>query len=431
MLAHTFLQLADNIMVGQLGTAELAAVSLGNSFVFIAMSLGLGFSTAITPLTSESDGQNDVKKGQNIFYHGFILCAVIGLFLALAILFARPLLYVMNQPEEVVVLTVPYLKWVALSLFPLVTFQALKQFADGLSETRPAMYATIFANGINILFNYLLIFGMWGFPKMGVEGAGIGTFVSRILMIVFIIIYLRNHRKFIPYIHFKWKKPEFAIFKKIFKLGFPSALQTFFEVLFFVASIWMAGLLGKNPQAANQIAFNLSAMTFMFAMGLSVAAMIRIGNQKGLKDFFALRRIAFSLFLLVIIIDIFTCLFFIIFHEQLPWIYLSDDNSQILNDVHEVVKLAATLLIISGFFQIFDGLQAVILGALRGLQDVYKPTLLIFIAYIVFGIPVSYYLGIKTPMGAVGIWIGLLVGLFMSSLLLFIRFNSLSKKYLS
>ena len=195
MLGHTFVGLVDNIMVGQLGSAELAAVSLGNSFFFVAMSLGIGFSTAITPLVAEADSEDDFNKGKSAFKHGLFLCIVLSLLLFGMILLAKPLMYLMKQPEEVVVLTMPYLDIIAISLIPLIIFQGFKQFSDGLSLTKHAMYATIAANLINVGINYLLIFGKFGFPKMGILGAGIGTLVSRIAMIIIIWILLKNNQK--------------------------------------------------------------------------------------------------------------------------------------------------------------------------------------------------------------------------------------------
>ena len=175
MLGHTFVAFADNVMVGQLGTAELAAVSLGNSFVFVAMSLGIGFSTAITPLVAEADGAGDASQVRRVPRPGLVLCSLMGLALFGMVLLARPLMHHMEQPPEVVTLALPYLDLVALSLVPLVIFQALKQFSEGLSQTRYPMYATIVANVINITLNYLLIFGHFGFPRMGVVGAAVGT----------------------------------------------------------------------------------------------------------------------------------------------------------------------------------------------------------------------------------------------------------------
>ena len=429
LLGHTMVQLVDNIMVGQLGTAELAAVSLGNSFFFVAMSLGIGFSTAITPLIAETDGMKDIFQGRNIFIHGLLLCVFLGIFLSLSVLVSKPLLFQMEQPDEVVVLAYPYLQWVGISLIPLICFQGFKQFSEGLSHTHPAMYATLLGNVINITLNYFLIFGFWIFPKLGVEGAAIGTLFSRCFMLIFIVLYVKFNIRFKAYMtNLRFRITDLRLIRKIIKLGFPSALQMFFEVLFFTVAIWISGFLGKNPQAANQIALNLSSMTFMFAMGLSVTAMIRVGNQKGRQDFISLKRIAYSIFLLIFIFDIVFCLFFLLTSDYLPWIYLNDNNLLQIKDVQEVVTIASSLLIASAFFQISDGLQAVVLGALRGLQDVNIPAFITFFSYGIFGIPVSFYLGIKTDLGAIGIWIGLLSGLTASAVLLFWRFQHLTKK---
>lgn len=428
LLGHTLVQFIDNVMVGQLGTAELAAVSLGNSFFFVAMSLGIGFSTAITPLIAESDGMKNVLQGRNVFFHGLILCFALGIFLSAGVLMSKPLLFQMGQPDEVVDLAFPYLQWVGISLLPLVGFQAFKQFSEGLSYTRPAMYATLFGNVINVILNYFLIFGYWIFPEMGVVGAAIGTLLSRCFMLLFMAGYVRWSKKYVDYIrNTKWKAPQWSLLKKIIRLGFPSALQMFFEVLFFTTAIWLSGFLGKNPQAANQIALNLSSMTFMFAMGLGVTAMIRVGNQKGKQDFVSLKRIAYSIFLLIFIFDIAFCLFFLLGNEYLPWLYLDGNNPLEYTNVLEVVKLASSLLLVSAFFQISDGLQAVVLGALRGLQDVNIPAWITFFSYGVFGTPISYYLGLYTDLGTFGIWIGLLSGLTISSALLFLRFHYLTK----
>jgi len=429
MIGHTMVSFVDNIMVGQLGTAELAAVSLGNSFVFIAMSLGIGFSTAITPLVAEADGENNIEKGKQAFNHGILLCTILGIVLFGLILLIKPLMYHMDQPEEVVELAIPYLDLVAFSLIPLIMFQGFKQFADGLSQTKYAMWATILANVINVVLNYVLIFGKLGFPKLGIIGAAIGTLASRVIMLIFIWLLLRSIQKFKPYLErFSFKNIKNLILKKIINLGFPSALQMLFEVAVFTAAIWLSGVLGKNPQAANQIALNLSSMTFMIAIGLSVTAMIRVGNQKGLQNFKELRRIAFSIFLLVVMLDIVFALVFFIFNTQLPRIYLDEHDLINMADNTEVISIAAKLLLVAAVFQISDGIQVVVLGALRGLQDVKIPTLITFIAYWMIGFPISYFLGKEAILGSVGIWIGLLAGLTASAIMLYIRFNYLTKK---
>ena len=428
MLGHTFVSFVDNIMVGQLGTAELAAVSLGNSFMFIAMSVGIGFSTAITPLVAEADAANNFAEGKSSFKHGLFLCTVLGILLFLLVFFAKPLLYFMKQPVEVVELALPYLNFVAFSLIPLIIFQAFKQFSDGLSMTRYPMYATILANVVNVFLNYVLIFGKFGFPEMGIVGAAYGTLVARFIMVAHLWWLLTNKEKSKAFVtNIKIFVLDKLMIKKIINLGAPSAMQMFFEVAIFTAAIWLSGLLGKNPQAANQIALNLSSMTFMVAMGLSVASMIRVGNQKGLHQYFELRRIAFSIFLLAIVLAICFGTIFFVFHNELPKLYVDFDDSKNLLDNTEVVTIAAKLMIAAAIFQISDSIQVVVLGALRGLQDVKIPTIITFISYWVVGFPISYFLGKEEAYGSFGIWLGLLAGLTTAAILLFIRFNYLTK----
>jgi len=429
MLGHTIVGLVDNLMVGQLGAAELAAVSLGNSFFFVAMSIGIGFSTAITPLVAEADSEHNFAKGKSAFKHGFVLCSILAIVLFALILLAKPLMYMMNQPQEVVVLALPYLDIIAISLVPLIIFQALKQFSDGMSLTKFPMYATIIANVINVFFNYVLIFGVWGFPKMGVVGAGIGTLIARFVMIMLMWYFLNRLEKTKAYVKdLKLFVLEHSMLKKINSLGLPSALQMFFEVGLFTAAIWLSGTLGKNPQAANQIALNLSSMTFMIATGLSVTAMIRVGNQKGLKRPVELRRIATSIFIMGLALAILFALIFLIFNNVLPTFYLDLNDLTHFADNQNVVEIASSLLIIAALFQISDSTQVVFLGALRGLQDVKIPTLITFFAYWIIGFPVSYFLGDASKYGSSGIWIGLLAGLTASSIFLYIRFNYLSKQ---
>ncbi len=429
MLGHTFVSFVDNIMVGQLGTAELAAVSLGNSFMFIAMSIGIGFSTAITPLIAEADSSNNLQQARATYKSGLFLCTTLGIALFLGIYFSKPLMYLMKQPKEVVELAIPYLDLVAFSLIPLVVFQAIKQFSDGMSMTKYPMYATLIANIVNTFLNYVLIFGKFGFPEMGIVGAAYGTLVSRLIMVVYLWLLLRYKERSAKIVrNIKFFVLDIFTIKKIINLGSLSAMQMFFEVAIFTSAVWLSGLLGKNPQAANQIALNLSSMTFMVATGLSVAAMIRVGNQKGLQNYKELRRIAFSIFLLGVLLATFFALLFFVFHESLPYIYVDLSDATNYMDNMEVVSIASSLLLAAAFFQISDSIQVVFLGALRGLQDVRVPTILTFISYWVVGFPISYFLGSEEMYGSFGIWLGLLAGLTTASILLFIRFNSLTLK---
>ncbi len=429
MLGHTFVGLVDNIMVGQLGSAELAAVSLGNSFVFIAMSLGIGFSTAITSLTAEADTGNNAVKAKATFKNGLFLCTALGIVLFLAVLLAKPLMYYLDQPEEVVQLAIPYLNLVAFSLFPLIVFQGFKQFADGLSMTRYPMYATLIANVVNVILNYVLIFGKFGFPELGIVGAAYGTLISRFVMLLYLWWLLRGKEKSKALVtNIKFFVLDGVVIKKILSLGFPGAMQMFFEVAIFTSAIWLSGTLGKNPQAANQIALNLSSMTFMVAMGMGVAATVRVGNQKGLKNFKELRRIAFSIFLLTLILSTIFAACFWILNSILPTFYVDLNDAANFADNTELISIASKLLLAAAIFQISDGIQVVVLGALRGLQDVKIPTLITFVSYWLIGFPVSYYLGKEESYASFGIWLGLLAGLTSAAILLSIRFNYLTNK---
>jgi MATE family multidrug resistance protein len=429
MLGHTLIAIVDNIMVGNLGSTELAAVSLGSSFVFIGMSIGIGFSTAITPLVSEADAEKNDKKIRSVFHHGLLSCTVLGVVLFILIVLAKPIMLLMHQPKEVVDLAAPYIDWVAFSLIPVIIFQGYKQFADGLSRTKYSMYAILLANIVHIFFNYMLIYGIWIFPKLGILGAALGTVISRIMMVVFMHFIMRNNIQLKPYFkNFSFKEIKKSMLRKISNLGIPSAMQMLFEVALFTAAIWLSGSIGKTSQAANQIALTLATTTFMFAMGLSVAATIRVGNQKGLMDYKKLIVVARSVFLLAIIVETIFGILFVILHNFLPHLFLNMNTVSQVVENKEVIFIASKLLLVAAIFQISDGVQVVVLGALRGLQDVKVPMYITFVAYWVVGFPISYYLGKYTELGAVGIWIGLLAGLTTAALFLYIRFHKLTNK---
>ncbi|GGB75377.1 MATE family efflux transporter [Flavobacterium suaedae] len=432
MLGHTITGIIDNIMVGKLGTAELAAASLGNSMVFIAISAGIGFSTAITPIIAQYDAEKNTEKVRSVFHHGVFLCTILGLLLFGVVVLAKPLMHLMDQPDEVVVLAAPYVDWVAFSLLPMIIFQGYKQFADGLSFTKYAMYAVVISNVVNILINYLLIYGIWFFPEMGIIGAALGTVISRIVMLVYIHYMMAGKEKFKPYFtKFSFSNIKKSMLRRITALGVPSSMQMLFEVALFTAAVWLSGSIGKSSQAANQIALSLASMTFMFAVGLSVTAMIRVGNQKGHKDYRKLLLVARSIFLLSVLLEIVFAALFVIFHNYLPKLFLDMNDASLIVENTEVITIAAELLLVAAVFQISDGIQVVVLGALRGLQDMKLPTVFTFIAYWVIGFPVSFYLGLYTPLKATGVWIGLLAGLTAAALFLYIRFNYLTKKLLA
>ena len=419
-LGHIFVGFADNIMVGKLGAVPLAAVSLTNSILFITFGLGIGFTFAITPLAAEAHGAKNYLAGQKIFKHGVLLSFFLSLILCSLLFFCKPFFSFLGQPKEVLANVFPYFDLINISIIPMIVFQSYKQFADGLAQTKYAMRATIIANIVNIILNYLLIYGHLGFPKMGLAGAGIGTLVSRITMLFLMIYFFKTKNPFQPFIeklNFKFLEKEPLL--KILKLGTPTALQMLFEIGIFGAGILLSGMLGTKAQAGNQICLNLSTMTFMISMGLSITATIRVGNYKGQNHFSALKQAVYSLFLMIILLDIFFAGIFISLKSVLPRAYIEDSS---------VIKIASQLLVISGLFQIPDGIQVLLLGSLRGLQDVKIPTWITFFSYWVVGIPMCCYLGLRTSLKTSGIWIGLFISLSIAAVLLYLRFRKLVRQ---
>jgi MATE family multidrug resistance protein len=291
------------------------------------------------------------------------------------------------------------------------------------------MYATVLANIINVIVNYILIFGKFGFPAMGIIGAAIGTLVSRIIMFSFLFFLLFKKDIIKNYIKDTFRFIiDKSMIEKILSIGFPTSLQMLFEVGIFTSAIWLSGLLGEITQSANQIVLNISSMTFMIASGLGVSAAIRSGNQKGLENYKELKRISLSILLLGIFFAFIFTLLIIIFREYLPYIYID------IYDVHNyekniiIVQKSAKLFIIVALFQLFDSAQVIILGALRGMQDVKIPTVIVFISYWLIGFPISFYFGDINVLQEIGIWVGLMFGLLFSAVFLYLRFNYLTNK---
>ena len=318
------------------------------------MSIGIGFSTAITPIIAEADAEKDEFKIRTTFHHGLFLCTILGFSLFTLVVLAKPIMTLMHQPEAVAKLAAPYIDWVAFSLIPVIIYQGYKQFADGLSRTKYSMYAIFMTNVVHIFFNYMLIYGVWIFPKLGILGAGLGTVISRIMMVVFMDLLLRKNKELNRYFKkFSFKEIRKSILRKIIDLGFPSAMQMLFEVTLFTAAIWLSGSIGKTSQAANQIALTLATTTFMFAMGLSVTAMIRVSNQKGLNDYKNLIVVARSIFMLAVILETIFAVLFILLHNFLPHLFLNLDNATQTLDNSEVIAIASKLLIVRSDFSDF------------------------------------------------------------------------------
>lgn len=421
-MGHILVNLSDSVMVGQLGTIPLASVSLAISVFSIVLLFGIGVSYGMTPLVAQADGEDDKQRAVSILKHGLILNTLFGVILMFATYGGGKLLVFMGQDQEVLDGTIPYLGLMAICMLPLMVFQSFRQFAEGLSFTKQSMIISISANVLNVILNYILIFGKFGMEPMGLMGAGWATLISRIFMTVLMGGYIIFSKRFAPYmVFYKAIKTTKSVYRNILKIGVPSGVQYIFEVGAFSAAAIMIGWLGAMPLAAHQIAMNLSAVTYMMSTGIAAAATIRIGNQLGKKDIKTLRMAGFTCFVMAAIFMAFTGIGFILGKDFLPTFY---------SDEIDVIKYTSSLLVIAAIFQISDGVQAVGLGVLRGISDVKVPTLITFLAFWAMSIPIGYVLGIKLEYGAQGVWVGLLVGLTVAGLLHFLRFKALTKRLL-
>jgi MATE family multidrug resistance protein len=422
MLGQVMTGVADSVMVGWTGALPLAASSFANVFYNIPLFFGVGVSYAITPLVAQAEGSNDYSKIITVLKNGSIINLVTAFTLVALIFAIEPFMYYMGQPEDVVTLALPYLSIVGVSIIPTMIFQTYRQFAGGLQRTRVAMIIVVGSNLLNIALNYVMIFGHYGFPELGLNGAGWATLISRVVMAIAMMAYVYFGRRYQPYrAGFSFGGYSSKLISKMLHIGVPSGSQYIFEVGAFGFSAIMMGWIGTTALAAHQIAINLAAISYMTTSGLGAAAAIRVGNFLGQHDKKNLRASAFAMIWMATGIMTLWALLFIFGKEFLPALYIDDAT---------VIQLTASLMIIAAFFQLSDGIQVVTAGALRGLQDVKIPSLLIFVAYWIIALPLGYALAFILDWAAIGIWIGLLIGLTITASAMVVRFNRLSQTVL-
>lgn len=418
-LGHVTVGVADSAMIGQTGTLPLAAAAFANSLFVIPLVFGIGVAYGITPLVANADGQGDRDRVGRLLSQGLLINSLLSIALMAVLWLIKPLAVHMGQDPEVITLALPYLGLLILGLFPLMLFLSLKQFAEGLSDTRPAMLISLGANVVNVVLNYVMIYGYWGFPAMGLMGAGYATLISRVLMALSMYLYMALHRRFEIYrAELLPRRFEIERIRRILALGIPSGLQYIFEVGAFATAAVFIGQLGALSLAAHQIAISLASISYMAASGIGAAATVRIGNAQGRKDAEGIRRVGVVALFLVCIIMTLAGLTFALGNRFFPALYNSDP---------EVILLSAQLLIIAVFFQLSDGIQVVGLGLLRGLTDVRLPTFITFFSYWMIALPLSYVWGLHFAGGVGAIWISLAIGLTLSAVLLLYRFHRLSR----
>lgn len=422
-VGHVLTQVSDSVVIGHFaGTIALAGVSLGNNIFIIVLVIGLGISYGITPLIAQQNGRENFAECGRLLANSLFINVLAGiLFCGLLFFGSELVLPHLGQSRKVIEQARPFLNLLALSFIPMLIFSTFKQFTEGLGFTKQAMQISIWGNVINIVLGVTFVKGLFGITPMGIRGVGYSTLIDRCIMAIVMGVYVFRSPNFRKYLSgFTYTFIEKARSLQILKIGIPVSLQYVFEVSAFAGAGILMGTISPVAQAAHQVALSMASLTYIMASGVASAAAIKSGNNFGAKNHESLRASAISSYHIVIVFMSITALMFAFGNQLLPWIYTSDKA---------VIAIAAQLLIIAAFFQLFDGTQVIGLGILRGMGDVNIPAFITFLAYWILGIPVGYLLGIQFKMGAIGIWYGLTLGLMVASLLLFIRFQAISKKY--
>ncbi len=414
-------QFVDNAMVGRLGAVPLAGVAFAGNIFFFLFIFGIGIAVGLTPLVGELYAQGRHRKAASYLQNSVVLYTMMGIAICAVQFAVIPLFGRMGQPAEVIEAGVPYYRYLAWSIIPLMLFAAFKQFLEGIGNTKAAMVITIVSNVVNVIFNWLLIYGKLGFPEMGAAGAGLSTLISRILTPVLIIGWFVCNQSFRRYLAFcDIRNFSLRRVRSLLSVGLPISLQMTLEGGAFAITGIMMGWFGTIALAANQIAIIMANMAFMIVLSLGSATTIRVSHEYGARNFPGIRRIASSTFRTGLVWNAFTALLFIGGRHLLPQIFTPDAD---------VIAMTGSLLVFVGLFQFSDGMQVMSLSILRGMQDVKATSVIAFISYIVINIPVGYLFAFTLGMGPKGLYMGYIFGLTIAAILLYSRYRRITAKF--
>lgn len=413
--------LADSIMIGHLGKTPLAAASFANTLFSLPLIFGMGFAMAITPLIGNAFGKDDRKTLLALKRSAFISNMSMALLLSVAIIALYLAIPFMQQPASILPMAKPYFVIIGSSIIPLMVFLSGKQIAEGMSNTRTAMYITVTANILNITGNFLLIKGHLGLPALGLNGAGISTLFARIVMAILMVFAIRR----MPILKRKsTDAPSDRIFphlKSLFKLGLPMGLHIFAEASAFIMAGIMMGWISETGLAAHQIVMSLSTFGFMLYQGIGVSTTIRISQLTARHVPALVKRASSASIQVVFVMVIVISSAFLLLRHWLPQLFTNEPD---------VIALASQLIVVLVFFQLFDAFQIIYSGILRGMADAKIPGLLTIISYFFVAIPFSYWAAFHGGFGEIGIWFGFPLGLGVCAVLFYFRINQLMlKKY--
>ena len=409
-VSQMLLGVADTMMIGQLGVTEMAVLTFANSLFYVPFIFGIGILTSVSVFTSRAHGSADYPAGRASCRHGMYIATVLAIVLFLLMSLLTLNLGAFGQPQDVVEKTGGYFRIIMASMIPGLMSMALKNHADALDRPWPPFWIFLSGVALNVLLNWIMIFGKLGCPALGLEGAAWATFISRTAILIAMFVWLYKGKGMREWTPFHWfKPPALADIKKFLSLGFPASLQMVCEVSAFSFAGLMMGRFGETAMAAHQVALMCTATAFMVPLGLSMALGVRIGSASGAGQVDRLRKIIVSGWWLGAGWASVSALFFILCGTWVSSLFITETP---------VIALAAKILIVAGVFQIVDSLQICSVAMLRSLHDTKIPALIGFFAYWIIGLPIAVLLSVKFDLGAVGVWCGLAAGLFIACITL-------------
>lgn len=418
-LAHQALSLTDTIMLGWLGAAPLAAGVLGWTLFFSGFILGSGFANAVMPLAAMAEGEDDIPGVRRSVRMGLWVTGLAVAALMPPLFFAEPLLRQAGQEPELAAMAGDYVRIVQWALFPAVGVMVLRSYLSALERTSVVMWAMLGGAVLNAVLDWMLIFGNWGAPALGIRGAAWATLGTNILVFAILVLYAQRARALRKYQLFvRFLRPDWPAFREVFRLGLPISATMLAEMGLFAASSLMMGWLGTVPLAAHGIALQIVSVIFMVPLGLSAAGTVRVGRALGRRDPIGMHRAAVTVLAMASSVACGGAILLWVSPEPLIALFLDRSNP----DAGAILATGATLLAVAAVFQIVDTLQAVSAGLLRGLKDTRLPMVIAILSYWAVGMPTAYVLGFVLDLGGVGVWSGLAAGLACAAFLLTRRF---------
>lgn len=394
---------ADTIMVGRFSVEALAAASIGNACFYVLIWVGVGLIQGIDPLVTQAHGAKRDDHAQLALQRGVVVALGISIPIIGILLTVENILLFFRQDPRLSVMARDYIVVQLWSLPLYLVFMAFRQYLQGREIVKPLLWIVVIANLVNIVGNYLLIYGKFGIPALGLNGAGIASGITRAVMFFALLLWAMRQ----THTHFSWLPLQRAVYQskaflKIFQIGVPVALQLGMEVTAFHGCVLIAGLLGELTLAAHSIAFNFTSLIFMIPLGISQAAVTRVGNLLGAHALQQAKHAAWSAIFFAAIVMLGAAAVLLIFYQQLPRLY---------TNALDVIAIAAIVLPIAAAYQIFDGIQVVCSGVLRGMGRPLPTTIANFFAFWVVGLPVGYWTAIELGYGIQALWWSLVLGL--------------------